>query len=515
MSACVQPVCGWRCSPLSELSFGPSTYPLLPPLCSTPTHCVAIRTDTISGLAPPIPYPPSFKDAWDSEHIRMPCSIKSLYPGVNGLDQKWDLVKKALTKPIRNHHELQQAILSYNTRFSRRWDFKQLHYYFTEHASVQSTERFYTDVLPKMVDLVLSLPKVVTHAIPLLRKQQAYSLTLSQHQIACLLANAFFCTFPRRNSYATDSEYANFPSINFNTLFNGRQFNAKKMNKMDCILNYFRRVTATPPTGNVTFTRQVCKTRPKWEDCDEGFTKLHITSEGTIEDNGHGMLQVDFANKYIGGGVLSHGCVQEEIRFLISPELLVSRLFTEALDETESLLITGSERYSSYSGYASTFQWSGDYVDQAITDEWGRRQIQVVAIDALVFRGSGKAQFKPGVMNRELNKAYSGFVSQHSTPSGKVGAVATGNWGCGAFGGDPHLKGILQWMAASVALRDVVYFTFEKTELLDEMSEMHAIISSKDAKVNTVWKLLVKYYNCVIKEKLDTPLVVFMKQNLK
>ena len=27
--------------------------------------------------------------------------------------------------------------------------------------------------------------------------------------------------------------------------------------------------------------------------------------------------------------------------------------------------------------------------------------------------------------------------------------VVTGNWGCGAFGGDPELKTIIQWLAAS------------------------------------------------------------------
>ena len=37
---------------------------------------------------------------------------------------------------------------------------------------------------------------------------------------------------------------------------------------------------------------------------------------GTIEDDGIKMLQVDFANKYIGGGVLDTGCVQEEIRYV-------------------------------------------------------------------------------------------------------------------------------------------------------------------------------------------------------
>lgn len=34
-------------------------------------------------------------------------------------------------------------------------------------------------------------------------------------QAACLLANAFFCTFPRRNSHK-HSEYSSFPDINFN-----------------------------------------------------------------------------------------------------------------------------------------------------------------------------------------------------------------------------------------------------------------------------------------------------------
>lgn len=51
--------------------------------------------------------------------------------------------------------------------------------------------------------------------------------------------------------------------------------------------------------------------------------------------------QVDFANKFVGGGVTSSGLVQEEIRFLINPELIVSRLFTEVLDDNDCLIITG------------------------------------------------------------------------------------------------------------------------------------------------------------------------------
>lgn len=103
--------------------------------------------------------------------------------------------------------------------------------------------------------------------------------------------------------------------------------------------------------------------------------KLHVTSQGTIETEGAGMLQVrtgrgsdepqllesridcriflacvqvDFASSWIGGGVLGSGLVQEEILFLINPELIVSRLFTEKLENNECLIITGDAEMSNY-----------------------------------------------------------------------------------------------------------------------------------------------------------------------
>ena len=47
----------------------------------------------------------------------------------------------------------------------------------------------------------------------------------------------------------------------------------------------------------------------------------------------------DFANKYIGGGALHGGCVQEEILFLIFPELYVSMLFCEVMSPIEAIVI--------------------------------------------------------------------------------------------------------------------------------------------------------------------------------
>uniref|UniRef100_A0A4W5LTE6 PARG catalytic Macro domain-containing protein n=1 Tax=Hucho hucho TaxID=62062 RepID=A0A4W5LTE6_9TELE len=65
----------------------------------------------------------------------------------------------------------------------------------------------------------------------------------------------------------------------------------------------------------------------------------------------------------IGGGVLGSGLVQEEILFLMNPELIVSRLFTEKLGDNECLFITGSQQFSQYSGYSDTFKWIGPHRD--------------------------------------------------------------------------------------------------------------------------------------------------------
>jgi poly(ADP-ribose) glycohydrolase len=60
---------------------------------------------------------------------------------------------------------------------------------------------------------------------------------------------------------------------------------------------------------------------------------------------------------------LTSGCVQEEIRFVICPEMLVSLLVCEVIQPNECIYLIGCERYSSYKGYSTTFQYAGDYVD--------------------------------------------------------------------------------------------------------------------------------------------------------
>ncbi|XP_028894006.2 poly(ADP-ribose) glycohydrolase isoform X2 [Zeugodacus cucurbitae] len=459
-------------------------------------HCPIHEPDNV----PPRPLRAHHK--WDATHVRLPCSSKSQYPvtaadGSSTIEARWEMIEKALLQPITNSKELQAAILSYNTKYEGQWNFRSLHRLFEDDLDESESRVFFEDLLPRIIRLALRLPELVQAPIPLLKQGQNHSVTLSQQQISCLLANAFLCTFPRRNTMKKRSEYSAFPDINFNRLF---QSSGKSViEKIKCICHYFRRVCPTErdssnvPTGVVTFTRRSLEPKelPNWAECKAplGATPLHITSDGTIEDQGFGLLQVDFANKYLGGGVLGSGCVQEEIRFVICPELLLSKLFTECLRPTEALLMVGTERFSDYSGYAGTFEWAGNHEDNIPRDSSRRRQTHIVAIDALHFMQS-QHQYREDLIKRELNKAYVGFQHTLSTPAP---GVASGNWGCGAFGGDPRLKALLQLMVCTVTQRPLVYFTFGDAELRDEVHRMHTFLLERNVCVKDLWNLLTSY----------------------
>lgn len=71
--------------------------------------------------------------------------------------------------------------------------------------------------------------------------------------------------------------------------------------------------------------------------------------------------------------------------------------------------------------------------------------------------------------------------------------IATGNWGCGAFGGDLPIKSMLQWLAASEAKCPTVkYFTFGDPRA-ERLREAVHFISENYYDVGHVWSTLVKY----------------------
>lgn len=323
----------------------------------------------------------------------------------------------------------------------------------------------------------------------------------------------FFCTFPRRNSSKNNSEYSNYPSINFNTLFEGDQpsttknsskgrCSPKKEAKFRCLFHYFDRITEKDPLGNVTICRRVLDVFPFWEKSSKKLRTngLELKLEGSIEDQ-KDMTQVDFANKRIGGGVLGWGAVQEEIRFLVSPELIISRLLVEQLASNESVILFGPERYCEYEGYAETFSFKKNYVDTTPRDTFLRRKVEIIAIDALKFTRAWD-QFTEVAFKRELNKAFAGFCP--IDPQDKVKKIATGLWGCGAFGGNFQLKAIIQLMASSVCDRDMLFFTYQNEQFHQEFSDFHFFLQNYSLTIGDMYKYIKDYCELVNGDSIES-----------
>ena len=160
-------------------------------------------------------------------------------------------------------------------------------------------------------------------------------------------------------------------------------------------------------------------------------------------------------------------------------------LFCEAMQKDEAILITGAERFSSHRGYGGSFAHCGPFVDPSPVDPRGRCAVSIVAIDAIPaawLPQGAHYQFKDEAVLRELGKAFCGFSFDviGDGVDGKA-SVATGNWGCGAFGGNKELKTLVQWMAASQAERDIIYYTFRDHTLGEQQEEV--VEKCQEAKV--------------------------------
>ena len=104
------------------------------------------------------------------------------------LPLRWQLVVSALTSaPITSSRELEQAIMSYNTRYKDKydWSFDGLHHLFEEVLEPEETDAFFGTTMPGMIELLTASPSILTSPLPLLKAGKSHSITLSQQQVHC------------------------------------------------------------------------------------------------------------------------------------------------------------------------------------------------------------------------------------------------------------------------------------------------------------------------------------------
>ena len=500
--------------------------------------------------APPV-LPASYVDRWDREHVRLPCSPRHRAHARRGAAAPptlWHVLRDVLSPPPADADALLGAMKAVRDAIGGRWKLSALREYVTAILDDGDRARFFGATLPHLCALALRLPELCPDGLPLLRRGHASAVRLSADTCGCLLALAFFCAFPGREETTRGGGHGHnraleLPYFSFGYLHGpmgpphtpGSSLARVQIEKFRCLFAYFDVLAeradalatakdaadaagpfaddlisaevdaAAVGAREITFERLVADTSELeldggWSSSEAPLCALRAAAAGTIEDDGAGMVEVDFANRIVGGGVLRSGCVQEEIRFLICPELIVSRLLAEGLGDNEAIRVVGFERVSNYRGYGSqTFEYGGRCEGGGGGGGSGEGTT-LVAIDATHFGRDEHArarQYTPPLLERELNKAYAGFADggggDDGGEGGAVGApVITGNWGCGAFGGDVQLKAVLQLLAASHARRPaVVYLTFGDENFARDLAALPAALGEAGlATVGAVVRLL-------------------------
>ena len=326
---------------------------------------------------------------------------------------------------------------------------------------------FLAHTVPFMTQLVRDIPETFPSGVLSLNTldQSIQERSFSKVQCASLLACAFFSAFhhtaaPRKKS------------VNFDGLFIALNHKCpQNLAKLCMLMNYFERCRLklyqeSLPVIIYRLHNLAPSSINDWVANSSSLTEFTVNSSGSINDASHDTLHADFANRWIGGGVLNRGAVQEEIMFSICPELLTTIHLCDVMNDNEAIVISGAEEYSLHTGYSKDLKFVGN----ASKGDGGA--VSRVAMDATRFRGDSNhmRQYSEAVILRELNKAYVAFHHEHPAPGAPI---ATGNWGCGAYGGHIQLKSMLQWVAASACSRPVIYYTFNDPNCagLEEMTK--------------------------------------------
>lgn len=270
--------------------------------------------------------------------------------------------------------------------------------------------------------------------------------------------------------------------------------------KLHCLLNYFNVIVASKTTDfglKILLDRSVRLERlvesklhgAEWwmSRTDALLSPVCVQSAFVPIESLCNALHANFANKHIGGGVLRRGCVQEEIRMMIAPELVLGVILADPIGDNESVVISGTVQFNKYSGYATSFKCLG-LSPRILNDQQPIQTDTVVCMDAIPFGLEKNLQYHLPLIVRELEKCRIALAHTDGGPS----AFATGNWGCGVFGGDPQLKFVIQWLAASMCGRPLWFCPFDDTNTVSLIQRLYNEVANRKISVGHLFSLLVE-----------------------
>ena len=355
---------------------------------------------------------------------------------------------------------------------------------------------FYESLLPWIGRKALSVESLFPEALPQLQAGYNRTVSLSKAQTCALLACFFLFQTPVQHYFCHSSSSIPCQELKFLSLVlyfhNVRQ-------REENISEYFGKIALS-----LSFERLVSeenKGKEWWLGLEKPLVGLEVVEKTGILEYPEPALRVDFANCYIGGGVLEDGNVQEELYFASHPELYLSILLASRMLPNEAIVCVGAERVATYTGYGYAAAYNEAYTDCRYGDLVGRLEHHMVAIDASPYIWDKGEQYAEGDMVRELNKAWIGFKGdteerKRANEPGFRGLrpIVSGNWGCGMFNGDPQLKSLLQWLSATAVGRRLVY-AVHGDRRMGSLAAVEAKYRGREARelARDVWEVVETY----------------------
>ncbi|XP_063611285.1 uncharacterized protein LOC134784986, partial [Penaeus indicus] len=269
---------------------------------------------------------------------------------------------------------------------------------------VEVEQDFFSKTLPSMLEAALRLkdlkpPQGLRYSL----QQQHEEVTMERALVTSLLAHVFFCTLPRRSliSHPTLSDPCLAPTLS--------SLNRESQRvKLKALLHYFRKLSDTTPAGTLTFSRKVMSSKEfvtlkDWMKCEAVLCPVEIQHEGRLEDTHPPALLACFTSSDVAQPALTSSKSQQVCAMLSYPEMLVSSVFVERLEDNEALQITGALKTATVSNLKTrphvTFRNNTTPPD-----------LIHALMDADDYRQSEVLQYEEINVLRELNKAVLAFT---------------------------------------------------------------------------------------------------------
>ena len=382
---------------------------------------------------------------------------KSYLP--NKFPEIWEITQKMFNSEIKSIQDLNNVFYQGKSNF-----FKKIEESFSEDGEKFLKE--YNNICKLVLDINNIFPD---GELKILKTGTTNKIILTRKEVALIFILGFFGIFQLEMEKMIINRRYDFNQVlnskSGPSFAKGRSF----LNYMTVIGKWFEEKNQILDEP-ITYLRENKNFERKNFEKINKLCEIEIVEEGSMF-NTQAKFCIDFANKYIGGGALSGGCVQEEILFAVEPEAIVSMFLMEVMEDNDAIRIDNLIQYSNYSGYAQSFK----YEETAINEEKLIKH-NIIAIDAVCSYSGGVD--RDSVL-RDLIKAYVGFnlINFDDKDVSKIDkTISSGNWGCGAFGGDYELKFIQQWLAATYAgVEKLYYYTFGRKEMNNDIKNLEKI----------------------------------------